>query len=293
MSEKVKIVFPTDFSDVINNAVQSARFLAKTHDAELVLLHVIEKPTSPLKIFSGFDEDEARKQAMKELSALEEAIGDPDLKVDKMVVIGKPAYKMIVETAKDIDADFIVMATHGLDGFKEYFVGSNASMVIRTAPCPVISIKGAPNSPNFGKILLPLDLTQETGEKVGMGIKMAEKFGSKLFVLTVLWSDDEGIHRRLKKRMAKAVKHIQAHNVEVDSTMVVTQNPNIADTVMDYGKQIDADLLVIMTQQEHSIKEQFLGSNAARIVNHSDVPVLSMKPTREYRSRRFSDSHFG
>ncbi|MCB9233405.1 MAG: universal stress protein [Bacteroidia bacterium] len=293
MATKKKILFPTDFSEVSEFAVGTAVNFAKVADAELIFLHVVEPPTSPLKIFGGFKESEARKEATKMLEDYMKTHGDPELIMSTMVKIGKD-YKKIVDAAEEISADYIIMGTQGLDGMKEYFVASNASLVIRYAPCPVLTIRQKPDHVGFNRILVPLDLTKETSEKVSMAVKLAEKFGSEVFVMTVLWSDgDEEVKDRLKKRMAKAVAHIKSNGIKVDSTMVVTKNNDITDTVMEYAKQIDADLISIMMQQEQSFKESLMGSHAARVVNHSLIPVMSIKPVKEYKTTTFSASHFG
>ena len=80
-------------------------------------------------------------------------------------------------------------------------------------------------------------------------------------------------------------------NIAVEYNFISTDN--IADVVVEYSKQINADLIAIMTQQELKLKEQFLGSTAEHIVNNAQVPVVSIRPTRTYRSEsvtwRFND----
>lgn len=291
MSSKIKILFPIDFSDVAVAAFPTALMVAKTYEADIYMQVTLEPPSGPLKMFNSFDEEGARKEAGAMLDRFISAHGDPAVHCHKLIKIGKP-YKTIVGAASELNVNAIVMGTHGAHGAKEIFVGSNASRVISTAPCPVITLQKATKVPGFRKILLPLDLTKETGEKLQLGIEFAKNFGASLVILSVLETKDEDAKKRLQRRMKDAEAHIRKEGVEVDSTMLHTKG-NIADVVVQYADEISADLVVVMTQQELDFKHTFLGANASHVVNHSSVPVLSIKPKKEYRDRAFSGSHFG
>jgi nucleotide-binding universal stress UspA family protein len=265
--------------------------VAKTYDADLYLQVTLEAPTGPLKMFTSFDEEGARKEANAMLDRFISSHGDPAVTCHKLIKVGKP-YKTIVDAASELNVNAIVMGTHGAHGAKEIFVGSNASRVISTAPCPVITMQKAAKVPGFRKILLPLDLTKETGEKLQLGIEFAKNFGASLVILSVLETKDEDAKKRLQRRMKDAEAHIRKEGVEVDSTMLHTKG-NIADVVVQYADEISADLIVVMTQQELDFKHTFLGASASHVVNHALAPVLSIKPKKEYRDRSFSGSHFG
>ena len=291
MSDKIKILFPTDFSDLAGAAFSTAVHVAKAYSADIYVLYVLEAPTGPMKLLSGFDEEAARKEASKMMDHFISVNGDEAVNCEKLIKIGKP-YKAIVRAANELHANAIVMGTHGASGAKEVFVGSNAARVIRTAGCPVITTRGITIDKGLRKILLPVDLTKETGEKLKLGIEFAQKFSSSLVILSILESKGEEAKARLEKRMNQAVALVQKAGVEVDSTMISSKE-NIADLVVEYAEEVDADLIVIMTQQELDFKQTFIGSNASHVVNHSKIPVMSLKPRKEYKTRVYSDSHFG
>ena len=287
--KKTKLLFPTDFSEYSLNAFGLAKYLASVYEAEFYILHVIEAPS---KIFSGFDMDAAKKKTNEMLEAFINKHDDDDRIIfNKMVKVGKP-FRKVVEAADEIGANAIIMGTHGLSGVREVFAGSNASRVIRTAPCPVFTIREKPDHFAFRKILLPLDLTRETGEKIRFGVEFAEIFGSELVLMSVLNSEDQEVHKRLKGRLEKAVDHCRQRGVSVSSSMVVSKD-NVGDVVMKYGEEINADLVCIMTQQEKNFKETVLGTNAAHIVNNSNIPVMAIKPVKEYHESNIAGAHFG
>ncbi|MEM6268489.1 MAG: universal stress protein [Bacteroidota bacterium] len=291
MSEKIQILFPTDFSELTADVFPTALHVARTYEADVYVQATIELPAGPFKMFSSFDEQGARKEASAMLDRFIATHGDPSLTYHKVIKVGKP-FKQIVQTAEEFNMNAIVMATHGAHGAKELFIGSNASKVVSTAPCPIITLQGAQETAGFKKILLPLDLTKETGEKLQLAIEFATNFSASLVVLSVLETSDEDAKKRLQRRMNQAVAHVRSQEIEVDSTMLITKG-RVADVVIEYGNEIGADLICIMTQQELDFKQTFLGSNAGHLVNHSNVPVLSIKPTKQYRSKVYSGSHFG
>ena len=286
-----KIIFPTDFSVFANHAFSTAKMIAKLFNAELFILHAIEAPTGITKMFSRFDEKEARKEVDKHLTEFIKRHDDGDVKFNKMVKIGAP-YRCISDAAGEISAFMVVMGTHGASGFQEYFVGSNASRVIRDAPCPVMTIRNLPDvEAGFKKLVLPFDLTPESGEKVNWGIDFAQKFGSQINLLSVLMTEDMEVKKKLKARLDKASAFIQTAGVKVEASLI-TSEKDLPDSVLEYAEQEKADLILIMSQQDKNLKEQLLGAYAAHIVNKSAIAVLSINPTKEYKSKTFSGSHF-
>ena len=286
-----KIIFPTDFSVFANHAFSTAKMIAKLFNAELFILHAIEAPTGITKMFSRFDEKEARKEVDKHLTEFIKRHDDGDVKFNKMVKIGAP-YRCISDAAGEISAFMVVMGTHGASGFQEYFVGSNASRVIRDAPCPVMTIRNLPDvEAGFKKLVLPFDLTPESGEKVNWGIDFAQKFGSQINLLSVLMTEDMEVKKKLKARLDKASAFIQTAGVKVEASLI-TSEKDLPDSVLEYAEQEKADLILIMSQQDKNLKEQLLGAYAAHIVNKSAIAVLSINPTKEYKSKTFAGSHF-
>jgi nucleotide-binding universal stress UspA family protein len=136
------ILVPTDFSEYSKQAVQYARELAQKFGASLDLLHVVELPPYPIEglppsELGGNLLDDLEQQATSDLAQV--LPKEAEVTVVRRVVVGIP-YRRIVEVAADEKVDLIVMATHGRTGFSHLFMGSVAERVVRTAPCPVLTI---------------------------------------------------------------------------------------------------------------------------------------------------------
>ena len=136
------ILVPTDFSEYSQQAIQYARELAQTFGATLLLLHVVELPPYPieglpLSHLGGTLLEDLEQYATSDLAQV--LAKEAEVTVGRRVVVGIP-YRTIVEVAADEKVDLIVMATHGRTGFSHLFMGSVAERVVRTAPCPVLTI---------------------------------------------------------------------------------------------------------------------------------------------------------
>jgi nucleotide-binding universal stress UspA family protein len=149
MSQKIKVLFPTDFSENSDLAFPTAEYLAKIYDAEIFILHVLEPPAAALRLFSKFDEADARKEVNAVLDKFIKEKSDPSIVYNKLIKSGKP-WKAIIEAATELSANIIIMGTHGAEGLEEIFAGTNAARVIKTAPCPVLTMKET--RPNPGSV---------------------------------------------------------------------------------------------------------------------------------------------
>jgi universal stress protein A len=140
-----QISAPTDFSEFSKRAVESAYALAQTFGAKLLLLSVVELPSFPVEGLAPSTRgtmllDDLQRQVSLNLAQVLQETTDPKVEVTRQVVVGTP-YRQIVEVAEAEHVDLIVMATHGRTGLSHLVMGSVAERVVRTAACPVLTIR--------------------------------------------------------------------------------------------------------------------------------------------------------
>ncbi len=140
-----KILVPIDFSDYSKKALQYTVSFAKQFNSEINLVYVIEPIIYPADLSMGqivitkadIDYEEKAKEELTELAKT--AIGEL-LSYNIIVKTGKP-FMEIIGTAKDIDADLIIISTHGHTGVEHLLFGSTSEKVVRKAPCPVLTLR--------------------------------------------------------------------------------------------------------------------------------------------------------
>jgi nucleotide-binding universal stress UspA family protein len=132
------ILHPTDFSERSAYALHLACALARDHGARLVLLHVFERPSMVYAegITPADDMLNEKKAEFDQLTVPNVGGGIPE----RRLVEGDPASE-ILDIAREIAADLIVMGTHGRTGLSRFLMGSVAEQVVRKAGCPVLTVK--------------------------------------------------------------------------------------------------------------------------------------------------------
>jgi len=181
--------------------------------------------------------------------------------------------EQIVDYATEIRADLIIMGTHGTSGVQDFFIGSNAYRVVSTSPVPVMTMRESFLKGSFDKIVVPMDDSSESRQKLPMVNMVASYFGSKVYLLaTSKWDDDE-TKKKVIRYSEQALEMLQ--EVGIDSELKSVFGGNIANASMDYADQIDADLVIAMSETEPSAG-LFMGTNAQRLVNHSEIPILTI-----------------
>ncbi len=138
------ILVATDFSQPSEHALEYARALARSFGATLHLLHVVPDPVLASAWSEAYAYDltalgeRLRRDAEQQLTERAQAIGD--VAVTTEALVGSPAATIAV-TAAERGIDLIVMGTHGRSGFSHLFMGSVAERVVRSAPCPVLTVR--------------------------------------------------------------------------------------------------------------------------------------------------------
>ncbi|MFN9597057.1 MAG: universal stress protein [Bacteroidota bacterium] len=148
--------------------------------------------------------------------------------------------------------------------------------MVREAVCPVITIKGKEHRFGIKHILLPLDLTKETKEKVNKAINIARMFGSVIHIVTIVESKDEFINNKLTRQMDQVSEHIVEAGIQCTSEFV--KGGDVVDEILKVAERTQSDLIMIMTQQEVGFTDLFISSAAQEVINRSEVPVLSIRP---------------
>lgn len=144
-----KILVPLDGSELAEQALPQVSQLAGCTGAEVVLLRVPSEPVydylvpdPDIAVEMRSDIETAAQVYLDEIAAELRAM---DLKVSTLVVWGAPVQDTILEVARQLHADLIVMSTHGRSGLARLVIGSVADDVVRRAPVPVLLVR--PNPP--------------------------------------------------------------------------------------------------------------------------------------------------
>ncbi len=273
-----KILVPVDLSANSLLALEHATFMAKLFKADLILAHVMETKVAKLDLgtFTASDKKYAEQIINEKLGALATELKiKVGGKVTYLIKAGKIA-KGISDATIESKADVIIMGTHGVSGFEEFFMGSNAFRVVTEAKVPVITVQTHASKLGFENILCPIDSSDPSREKVRYVLELAKKYNSKVHILGILSVDDDDAALLLDKKLEQVEKYFAKH--EINYSMEMVEGENLATVTMKYAKKRKSDLIVIMTEQEENFSGILMGPYAQQVVNHSKIPVLSITP---------------
>lgn len=276
-----KIVIPIDFSETSMLAIKHGAFLAQYCKGEIYLVHIITRHWERYNAFEPTitleNIDKATDNVQKKLEGIAVDIRkEYGVEVTCVVNSGNPT-KEIVNLAKEISAGVIVMGTHGYSAWEDLIIGSNAMKVITKSSCPVIAMSSSAARLGYNKIVLPIDTSAHTRQKVVPVLELAKFFSAHIYAVGILGEkepQEKGSIEVMLKQVEDAAKDA---GVSCSSTLVENVK-NKAIATVKYCEKINGDLVAIMTDQDADVSGFFLGPYALQVIHHSKVPVMSFKP---------------
>jgi nucleotide-binding universal stress UspA family protein len=216
-----KILVPCDFSEQAINAVRFALDLADQTTREVHLLHVIELPI----------------------------IHDSMLMVPVITKVSFGSTSlMILDYIDESGIDMVVMGTKGVNGLRELLIGSNAEKIVRTSPCPVITVRKECQLHAMKNIVFPNSL-EDHQEELVKRIKVLHK-------VTYPRLEDFANGFGLK-----------------DYTINVYNDITEESGVISFAHKVKADMIVMGTHGRRGLNHIMSGSVAEDVVNHIDCPI--------------------
>jgi nucleotide-binding universal stress UspA family protein len=271
-----RILVPTDFSKHAEYALKVAAKLAKEHNAELYLIHILELPhQSNDAITHGHDIPEVmffKNATINKLNELVERDYLDGLNVSKVIQLDH-ALTGIMKAVTANNIDLIIMGSHGASGMKEMFVGSNAEKVVRNSPVPVIVIKKEQPDFSIKDFVFASDFSDEIKKPFETLVKFANKFGSTLHLVYVNTPNQFRSSRTCKGIMDKFVSDFSVDKLQIH----IYNDSNVEEGVLHIAEDLNADLIGMCTHGRKGLAHFLNGSISESLVNHSQKPVMTFK----------------
>lgn len=292
-----RILVPTDFSPCAEQALAHAAFLARQYDAAIHLVHVV--PVAPGYPLAGVQATET-KDAGEVERRLRDLVDDHDLgdlDVRCHAERGEEGVgRVLLETAANVDADLIVLGTHGRRGVRRLFLGSEAEEVIRGADRPVLAVRQLDPSAEpsaIHRVLVPVDLSEHSTRALAHAVELARRYDAHLHLLHVVQPlpDYElpGIYQSslpprtdvtdaltdsAHEELAGLTEQIDlpAGRVRAD-----VQHGDPASVIVDTAAEDDIDLIVLASHGRTGLERFLMGSVAEKTIRSAPCPVFVVK----------------
>ena len=291
------IVCPVDFSDHSKVALYRAAAWARHFRARLIVVTVVE-PLLVNAAAATYDTDFVRDELLPELRAFVESAslagGAAIPPHEGVVLVGEPASE-IVALAQREHAPLIVIATHGLSGYRRLLLGSTTEKVLRQTTVPVLIAPPPEHTPSnvnpprvdVGRVLAPVDFKQGCVREARAAASLADSFGVPLLLVHVV-APLKGIERLRSQlethnriQIERADQQIQQLASEVNTqvsieTAVTVGSP--AEEIAQLAVERGAGLIVMgLRRQEHMFGAR-PGSIAYRVLGLAPARVLALPP---------------
>lgn len=271
---KKRILLAVDFKDQSLVALEQAIDLARFINASILMLHVIDTSYFLARLFSEQQQyDRLKAEVMTKLNNLASQYASFGISFEIRVEEGK-IYDKIIEVADEVHARFIVLGKNETKEGKKNIMGSNATHVISEAHVPVINVGGLKKS-EFKKIVVPLDLTRRTRGQLFSAIAFALHYKSTVHLVSAMIGGGSERKSLIMKKMKAAQKTFAENGIPCTIKLYKKSNDPPYIKVLDYVKEINADLIIVMTHQEERF-ENYIGAFAHHIINEAEVPVMTL-----------------
>lgn len=276
-----KILVPTDFSEQAENALKVAAQIARKHDCEIYLLHMLELP---LDLINPADNDSSSndlpesiffmKLAHQKFNSIMKKDYLEGIKVHETVEFHE-AFDGIMEISSKHGCDLIIMGSSGSKGAKDIFIGSNTEKVVRHSDIPVLVLKNEFDNFQVNKIMYATNLSTETTNSFLEAKKFADNFNASVEVVFINTSKKFKTSDEIEKK--REIYYDQVGFTEKDVPFVVRNEHNTENGIVNYAKQQNFDIISIGTHGRKGINRFINGSLSEDLVNHVKIPVVTFK----------------
>jgi nucleotide-binding universal stress UspA family protein len=263
------VLIPTDFSEVCDNAIHHGMELARYLGFSAYILHVINKESR-----SSFEPEEITEKLEKYKERYTKEYG---LKVETITREGS-IFEVINNVASEIQANIMVMGTHGKKGL-QYLFGSYALKVVLDSPCPVVVVQKRSFGKGYHKIVFPVTNDLEVRQKVAWAVMISQLFQSRIY-LYLANEKDPHLANRLNFITAQIAKVFDQKKVEYE-VVKAARKSDYAGQVIDFATANACDMIMVMTVPQIDIPGFSVASwDESMMFNETEIPVMCVNPTK-------------
>lgn len=274
-----KIIVPVDFSEYSEFALKAAALLSKKVPVEIYALHMLDLQEVNMSQTSSYSQEKGIYFLKLAEQKFKKFLQKDFLKEVKVVPVIKH-YKVFSEVnaiAKEINADLIIMGSHGASGLKEFFTGSNTEKVIRYSEIPVLILKNELKDVDFSDIVFATDFSEETIPSYKIMLGSLDFLGAKKHLLFVNLPNEKFKTTPEMDTLANNFLMSAEGNVDRLINVNFVCAKTVEDGILSFSNAVGADLITLITHGRKGLAHVFSGSISEDISNHSALPIMTFK----------------
>jgi nucleotide-binding universal stress UspA family protein len=272
-----KILVPTDFSEHAEYALKAAAQIAKKNNAEIILLHMLELPhqSGDAGTGAGHELPEImlfKNRAIQRLDDLMDEDYLEGIEVSEVIQFEK-AFEGVLNITKRNNIDFIVMGSHGANGFNEFFIGSNTEKVVRYSDVPVLVVKNEIETFQANNFVFASDFSNEIKKPFAKMLQFAKTYNSHLHLVMINTPNSFKPTKTADRIMKEFISDFDYPN----HSLHIYNDMNVEKGILNFSSAKKADLIGMCTHGRTGFAHFFNGSISEDLVNHAVKPVITFK----------------
>ena len=295
MTQVKHILCPIDFSDASRHSLDHGVMLAGWFRSQLTVMHV-RHPVflmEPPILFA--DLADASLGTLEDVEARLHTWLEPvravGIACDVLAVDGNNPAARIVEAVAQVGADLVVMGTHGRSGFERLLLGSVTERVVRTAPCPVITVPPPTVTTSalpFRRVMCAVDFSDSSLNAVRFAQSLAQESNSALTLLHVLeWPPEnealamfdmteyrDAVRTDAEERLTKLAQ-VAEFGSRQPAIRLVIGKPH--EQILAVAIEEQADIVVLGVHGRNPIDLMLFGSTTNQVIRRATCPVLTLR----------------
>jgi nucleotide-binding universal stress UspA family protein len=282
LSETKGILVPVDFSALTENGISHAIAMAKIFNKPIYLLHAIRRSIfeTEHKFKLGIEEARARLENLAE-----DTLSRSGIETTALIKTGS-IFELIGKAALELPATLVVMPTHGVHGL-QHIVGSHAFRIISSGgEIPFMVVQERP-VPELGirKVILPFSFEAESRQKLTWAVELNKLFNCDFLILAENESD-EFIAQKVQINIDYARRMLDKNKCRYTLHNAIGKD-NFYHEIVRFSIAHNADLIMLMSEEEISMVEYFTGSEEQGILaNSAQIPVFCINTFQNSRVAR-------
>lgn len=265
-------IVPVDFSVESLNGLKMAMLFSRKKQVDILMVYVITKANDSDKPRIENEKEYAEDNFNKIIKEFTPALGK-DSTLNYAIKTGR-IYQQIVEEAGNMPDSVVTASTHGASGFQEFFIGSNTYRIISATDRPVITLRKNECPENIGKIVMPIDLTTDTRQKVPFTTEIARLYNSEIHILGIHTSKSPSNVKKVKTYVGQVSGYIEG---KADNLIHEVYGDNASDLVVNYAVAVEANLISITTERSSGFS-LIIGNTTHQLLNKAESAVLCQTP---------------
>ena len=272
-----KILVPVDFSKKSECAVKIAAQIGKKINSEIHLLHLVELPSGIIDMGAGSNFSIPAsmmylRKVKEKIINLKKIFFDTDQIIKHAIKFENP-FEGIKNYAIKNNANLIVMGSKGVSDFEEMIIGSNTEKVVRTSNIPVIVVKTDANKFKFKNLIFASNYDEENKVAFKDFLAFAKKFNSKIHLLKINTINNFESSFVTTEKIKNFIKDFDLQR----KTINIYNDISVVKGIINFAKEIDADLIALTTHGRSGLSSLFNGSIAKSVSKNVLRPVITFK----------------